>query len=114
MELKEFITSTLIQIQEGVQEAIKITQDKGLNGVINPIWGTINDNSAHRQNIQFDVAVTVADKNNGSAQAGVKGSIKIVEFSLGGSGEKTVEKSNVNRIQFTIPIIPPAQLVKAN
>ncbi|UJS23575.1 hypothetical protein [Thiothrix winogradskyi] len=51
-----------------------------MNGVINPIWGTINDNSAHRQNIQFDVAVTVADKNNGSAQAGVKGSIKIVEF----------------------------------
>lgn len=70
MELKEFIASTLGEIQEGVQMAINETIKSGVNGAINPSWGgTNNINASLIQNVNFDIAVTVADEE----KAGVKG-----------------------------------------
>ena len=108
MELKEFIASTLGEIQEGVQMAIDQTRGKGVNGAINPSWGGTDQIGAkHIQNVQFDIAVTVDDESKGS----VGGGIKVVGISIGGEDVSASKTSRVSRIQFSIPIIPPVTTI---
>lgn len=103
MELKEFIASTLGEIQEGVQMAINQTIQNGISGAINPNFSESNRDKSLIQNISFDIAVTVADEEN----AGINGGIKVVGISLGGQDSVSSTTSRVSRIQFSIPVIPP-------
>ena len=108
MELKDFITATLTEIQSGVQAAIDSTIKNKVGGAINPCWGGTKDISVSQiQKVQFDIAVTVSDKTAGSAEAG----IKVVGIKIGGSGSEATETSNVSRIQFSIPIVPPVTTI---
>lgn len=110
MELKEFIASTLGEIQEGVQKAINETSKNDVAGVINPHWGKVSNlNSSLIQQINFDIAVTVSDEE----KAGVNGGIKVVGLSIGGEDTAISKASRVSRIQFSIPIIPPITIVNA-
>ena len=107
MELKEFITSTLDEIQQGVQAAINQTIESGVGGAINPNWNESNNHGALIQKINFDIAVTVADEEN----SGTKGGIKVVGLSIGGEESASSKISRISRIQFSIPIIPPVTKV---
>lgn len=108
MEIKEFIKETLVEIQQGVQEAINECKDSKTNGVINPVWGKANDiNSSYVKDVKFDIAVTVTDK----ASDDVKGGIKVMGIGLGGGRTKDQETGNMSRIQFSIPIVPPVTTV---
>lgn len=108
MELNEFIAATLSEIQRGVQAAISDTIKSGVNGAINPVWGTTKDiGAAHIQNVHFDIAVTVVEKVSGQ----VGGGIKVVGVNLGGGGSGASETTEVSRIQFSIPIVPPVTTV---
>jgi len=103
MELSEFIAITLSEIQRGVQTAINNTKDK-VSGVINPVWGTPKDiGASHIQSIHFDIAVTTVEKASGQ----VSGGIKVVGVTLGGGSTGSSETTEVSRIQFSIPIVPP-------
>ena len=103
MELKEFISSTLSEIQEGVQMAIDKTIKGKVSGAINPNFESSNRDKSLIQNISFDIAVTVSDEE----KAGINGGIKVVGISLGGQDNVTSSTSRVSRIQFSIPVIPP-------
>lgn len=105
MELKDFIAVTLVEIQQGVQAAINKTIASEVSGVINPCWGNIG--ATHIQNVQFDVAVTVVEKSGVSGEAG----ISVVGVKIGGGGSGSTETSNVSRIQFAIPVVPPVTTV---
>jgi hypothetical protein len=108
MELKDFITATLVEIQAGVQGAIDQTIKNKIGGAINPSWGSTKDIKASLiEKVRFDIAVTIADKTAGSAEAG----IKVVGIKLGGGGSGSTETSNVSRIQFSIPIVPPVTTI---
>ena len=107
MELKEFIASTLGEIQEGVQMAINQTIKNGISGAINPNFGASNKDRSLIQNINFDIAVTVADEE----KAGINGGIKVVGISLGAQDSASSTTSRVSRIQFSIPVIPPVTVV---
>ena len=108
MDLKDFISATLIGIQQGVQDAINKTIASDTSGVINPCWGVSRDIGAtHIRDVQFDVAVTVAEKSGVSGEAG----ISVVGVKIGGGGSGLTETSNVSRIQFSIPIVPPVTTV---
>ncbi|MDD5335263.1 MAG: hypothetical protein PHS32_16145 [Rhodoferax sp.] len=108
MDLSEFIAATLSEIQKGVESAIKSTIATGVTGVINPVWGTHEDvGSGQLQNVHFDVAVTVVEKVTGQ----VDGGIKVVGVRLGASGSGTTESTEVSRVEFTIPIVPPVTTV---
>ncbi len=108
MELNEFIAATLSEIQRGVETAINGTIKNGVSGTINPVWGTTKDiGSAHIQNVQFDIAVTVVEKISGQ----VGGGIKVVGMSLGGGGSGASETTEVSRIQFSIPIVLPVTTI---
>jgi hypothetical protein len=98
------VAETLVEIQQGVQLAIKRSKELQTNGVINPVWGTSKDvGGNHIKQVQFDIAVTVSDKSSGN----VEGGIKVVGISLGKESGKSEESTHVSRIQFSIPIVPP-------
>lgn len=101
MELGEFITETLVQIQTGVRDAITRQNTLGIQGAINPVFGPVG--AEHTQNVEFDVAVTVTDKSNGGGKAG----IKVFSVELGGELSKSAEQSTASRVKFAIPVIPP-------
>ncbi len=107
MELAQFISQTLSEIQKGVESAICATKDT--KGVINPCWGDANDIGQHHvQEVKFDIAVTVSDKTTSSAGGG----INVVGLKVGADGAEETENSHISRIQFAIPIAPPVQTVK--
>ena len=108
MELKDFISQTLVEIQAGVQDAINKTIANDTRGAINPVWGARD--AISRQDIQkvnFDIAVTISEKSAGNAEGG----IKVVALKIGGGISESTETSNVSRIQFSIPIIPPVTTI---
>lgn len=110
LELKEFISETLVQIMEGVQAAIDRRRDApDVKGVINPIFGETADAAGdnHIQKVDFDVAVTVTEKKTGTGKAG----IRVLSLELGGELGKAAEQSTASHIKFSIPFVPPAQLI---
>jgi|TARA_R110001606_G_C15358805_1_gene648292 hypothetical protein len=110
MELKDFISNSLVDIQEGVEDAIKRVDEKGTTGVVNPHLVNVKTRASLMQNVQFDIAVTASDKEG----QGVKGGIKVVGIAIGADGKTSSETSVVSRIQFNIPIIPPVTEVRNN
>lgn len=108
MELRDFITTTLTEIQAGVKAAITATGKSSTGGAINPCWTEEGETDSKLvEKVQFDIAVTVADKSATNAEGG----IKVVGIKVGGDVKDTNEKSHVSRIQFSIPIVPPVTRV---
>jgi len=109
MELKDFVSETLFEIQLGVQLAIQRTKKENTNGVINPVWGHhSNTDDSHIKEVRFDIAVTINDKTSDKLGAG----IKVMGINVGGDALDSKESSHVSRIQFSIPIIPPVTVVE--
>lgn len=110
MELHEFVSATLLNIQRGVQNAITAALSEKLNGAINPSWRDMSGAAVHDvQKVCFDIAVTVSDKSS----LGVGSGISVLGVKLGVDGTTAGESSHVSRIQFTVPIVPPTTMVEA-
>jgi hypothetical protein len=108
VELKEFIAATLTQIQEGVQDAInRRSSASNAAGVINPVWSSDpNDiGGQHIQKVEFDVAVTAVERSGGEP------GIKVADVEHSPNMSNTAEQSIASRIKFTVPIVPPVQMV---
>ena len=109
MELRDFISGTLVDIQGGVNDAIHQAKEGEIPGAINPVWGAVQDTA--RQDIQFvsfDIAVAVSE----SADSGLKGGIKVMGMGVDGTTTEFKENSHTSRIQFTVPVILPVQVLK--
>lgn len=112
MELSEFITLSLLGIQKGVHDAISSLKNQEISGVINPVWGDVNNiDEKNIQTVTFDVLVTTdardGKSNNKAVNAGITalgGALHIVSNS-----ESTNTKSH--RIQFSIPFVPAMTIV---
>ena len=101
MDLKSFITETLKQIIEGVQDAQKYISDKEIPSTIHPKKSRENIES-----VDFDVAVTSTESNS----SGLSGGIKVASiFSIGGEGKNQASEQNVSRIKFKVQIELPRQ-----
>ncbi len=110
MALHEFITATLLDIQRGVQNAIDTARTEKLHGAINPSWRDMAGAAVHDvQKVQFDIAVTVSDKNS----VGAKSGISVLGLKLGVDGASTGESSHESRIQFTVPVVPPTTVIES-
>lgn len=112
MDLKDFVSETIVQISQGLIDAQEKTKDLGT--VINPPLFTkpeedaiVKDNEGNTdqaaQFIDFDICLTVENANNSEA----KGKISIFSCSLGGGESSSVNIGNMNRIKFTIPVVFP-------
>jgi hypothetical protein len=94
MDIKEFVSETLSQIIDGVVDAQGRSQPR--SAVVAPFYGC-------RQNVRFDVAVTVAEGKEVTGKAG----ISVWSIGAGGSAKSETSSSTVSRIQFEIPIELP-------
>ena len=113
MDLKEFITETLVQITNGVIEAQELIKDKG--AYINPEGRHSGENVEpgfegrfrHIQKVKMSVAVTVTE--NLEKKAGIS---VLSVISAGVSAKNSDLNSITNRIEFEIPISVPIMKVE--
>ena len=116
MELKEFITESLVQIAEGIDDAN--AKLKGSEAFVNPnsvqayskeakAYGRVNTNFKEDlplvELIEFDVAIQAesGEKTGG----GLK--ISIASIGLGAEGSTSDSHSSQSRIKFSIPMVYP-------
>lgn len=111
MDLREFVTETLVQIVEGVRDAHAQARERGAQ--VNPHLSTsaelavkhgilIADGQA-AQLVQFGVALTAKEGT------GTKGGIGVVAgvFNLGTTGQSQAETSSLSRVKFSVPLVLP-------
>lgn len=114
MELKDFISGTLIQIIEGVSEAQNYAAEN--NTKVNPpnltlIKAGSNDiycdtsNSKYAQIVDFDVAITTSDESSGKAGIG----IFVGPVGIGGQTKSDQSNSSVSKLKFSVPVLLPTQ-----
>jgi len=115
MDLKDFVSETLLSIITGVTDAQEKAKEHGAH--INPaglmrhttkiadnaIWD--NRTNVYAQPVSFDIAVTAED----TAQGGAK--IKVLTGLFGGDlgGEKGSKNAVASRVQFVVPVLLPGQ-----
>lgn len=114
MDLKDFVSQTLVSIIEGVKEAQEHAKEN--DSFVNPgglmrntsnvgdnsLWDNRTNNYA--QQVTFDVAVSAEDSSTGGAK------VKVLAGIIGGDvgGEKGNKNSVASRVQFTVPVLLPA------
>ncbi len=102
MELKEFITNTLVEIATGVNDAKSAYLE--LNGEVNPDEQfQIGDRSKPACNIDFEVALSENTATKGNKGIGVALSF----VSADGSKSTENEINSLTKIKFTVPVILP-------
>ncbi len=115
MELKEYITESLVQITEGINEAMKRLEGTGV--IINPnstfhtdghFWIGKHQKSGPVerwvQMVEMNITTTVTDATEG--QGGAK--INVGILNIGGGVKDTGSEQNTNSIKFTIPVCFPS------
>lgn len=109
MELKEFVTTTLVQITEGVKDAQEQLKDSGVlinprsAATVNAVSDTDTRNLRMIQSVKMDIAITVSENVKGKAGIGIAASV----FKVGASNEEGSSNSHTSRIEFDIPISFP-------
>lgn len=107
MELKEFITQTLININQGIIDAQEQTKDSGM--LINPtnirkrdsnIYEVHNGSSAPIQEIEFNVVVNVTEGKDSKIAVGAFTGI----LSGGVSNTNQNNNSTQTTIKFNLPV----------
>lgn len=113
MELQEFVKETLTQISQGVKDAQDSVRDAG--GYANPtvtyaqgkpelVYFGETARGHHTFLVDFDVAVTVAEKT--AAEGGAKLAVASL-LSVGGSGRSDAENTSTSRVKFKVPLALP-------
>jgi len=94
MNIKTFVSESLTQIIEAVEEA----QRKHVSSAINPSFGS--DFPEKENNVEFDIAVTVESGTE------TKGGIAVFggAINLGTHGKSEKSDVTVSRIKFSVPI----------
>jgi hypothetical protein len=109
MDLKDFVSQTLIQIVEGVKEAESIVHIDG--AIVNPPFAGDAKNIPRSgvyhtgmgglaQLVEFDAALTVTDETETKGGIGIFGGV----VNLGSSGESANTNVSVSRVKFLVPL----------
>jgi len=110
MNLKDFVSQSLVQIVEGVVAASEPISSMG--GSVSPSFsarreetiGHTNDGSNRPvQGVQFDVAIVASTE--ASMEAG--GGLRVAGLSLGGKGADKDSQEVTSRLSFTVPLALP-------
>ena len=115
MELKDFVSQTLIQIVEGVPSAQEPTRK--LDGAVNPTMEDFSENPnlghvgtrgySNDQRVifpvQFDVSLSTEQSKTKGGEAGLRVSI----ISAGGKKQSQSSESQVAQVKFIVPVLLP-------
>jgi hypothetical protein len=115
MDLKDFVSQTLVQIVQGVADAAGPIA--ALGGFVSPahsskiegsVVGHTTDGTVRWVHaVQFDVAVVA--ENDASVAGG--GGLKVMGLNLGGSASTRDKEQTTSRIQFVVPLALPVDPV---
>src|SRR5688572_26901733 len=106
MDIKEFVRNTLVQIVQGVNSANEEIKDAGAKISSKDIGAireglTFNKSTGDLVNlIEFDIAVTVNEKDIANGGGGIKVAGLI---NMGGSMQNENSNQSVSRIKFSVP-----------
>ena len=119
MELKEYVSQTIVQITEGILDAMEKLGDKDV--IINPdstfhsdgkFWiGKNNERGPVErwvQSIEMNISTTVSESSEG--KGGAKVSIGVLNIGAG-IKDRGAEQS-ANTVKFSIPVCFPCTKVK--
>jgi hypothetical protein len=98
MELKEFISDTLVQLAAGIAEANRRLSNSSSADRNAHFW--IRSSSDFPNQVEFDIAVTASEKE--SAAGG--GQIKVWSVAAGGGKEKQSGSESISRISFKVAV----------
>lgn len=108
IELKEFVSETLVQITQGVKDAQG--KVKRLGAEINPPeLNHANRTRVLPRTVEFDVAVTTIAKGNKKAGVGVF----VSAISVGVQEQSDKEDNTVSRIKFDVRVRLPSERDKS-
>jgi hypothetical protein len=112
MDLRSFVSETLVSIAEGVALARRQRIDSPAPGcptrpLLTPAPDTLPDSALTE--VRFDIALTVADEagRSGSRKAGLN--IRLAEGSLGSETASRKRDEIVSRIAFAVPLRLPTE-----
>lgn len=107
MELKDFVKNTISEISLAILESQEELQAKGV--IVNPEKVEVGHNGEkvlrsdgwrYVQNIEFDISITVDDKE----ETGAKGGIKVMGVELGAGAKSQNSLQQLNKIKFNLPV----------
>lgn len=108
MELKEFISNTLMQIIEGMKDAQVRSSDLG--AIINPrsisgssLSAKVKDKTHSVQEIGFEVALTSTTDENSKKGIGVA----FGNIGIGANKAQGEQEVSVTNVRFSVPVIFP-------
>jgi len=111
MELKDFVTETLVQIAEGIEEAQKRLHEKNSEAIINTNMtqssrGHLVTGGSNKpvEMVEFDVAILA---NEGTATKAGVGLTVASLLKLDAGGQSKQSKGTESRIKFKIPMSYP-------
>lgn len=104
IDLRDFISQTLIDICYGVSNAQKHMIKTINNQPIAPVNFNGHCVDSLEQKVSFDICVTASNDKKISKEGGI--SIRVLSGEA--KGEQSEYHSQTNRIQFTIPFYPQA------
>jgi hypothetical protein len=111
MDIKDFVENTLLQIVQEVNSANEKLKDTGAiisSKNVRPLReGTTYNSSTYDlvNLIEFDIAVTVNEKDTANGGMG----IKIAGISIGGRLQNETANQSINKIKFSIPLTLKSQ-----
>ena len=111
MDLKEFVTETLVQIVQGVKDAQTKVSSNSSSSHISPQLSTaigvlerqgrlVAQNGGLVHLVDFDVALTVTEGTGSKGGVG----IFVGAIGLGAQNESKASNSSISRIKFQVPI----------
>lgn len=105
MELQTFIAQTLLAIVNGVHEAQTAISGSSRRGYIVPIRS--HNSHAKEQDVEFDVAVTVAAGSGLDGKSGFQLKVPVIQIGAGIEGKSSESESKTSRVRFTVPVAMP-------
>ncbi|MCF7908542.1 MAG: hypothetical protein K9L86_06720 [Candidatus Omnitrophica bacterium] len=122
MKLQDFISETLSQIFHGIKNAQEKTKETG--GEINPVYGFVGNTLKERKQqdyklrymeaIEFDVALTINENQNSSAEINATAKIYTVKAGGKATGSSEQNTGSIHRVKFSIPVTFPQSEISNN
>ncbi|MFA7638390.1 MAG: hypothetical protein WCY02_03675 [Parvibaculum sp.] len=107
MELKQYISETLVEICEAVSDA-KEKVRKSVGIAIAP--GTIDSVAQSAPSlIEFDISILVSDTSSKEGKGSARIKVVAVDFQMGGSAGGSSKAESQQRIRFSVPVFFQAQ-----
>lgn len=107
MELKEFVSETLVQISDGIDDAQRRLRESGSEAKVNPYMTKDGTGKlvtgGKRKNVEivdFDVAILVNEGTETNARVGLSVASLL---NLGAGGRSEQSSGTESRIRFSIP-----------